>query len=261
MSRPRRGRLAAAILLALLPAAVRAQVPMAAPPEGGSPATSRRLMRDINVMEKVLDQMLLDSRNLLVYSHENNARGLYLDEFGVLFSFQASLIDRETGEGLLQLQKLEGLKDLDGLDFRVEEKDGNVVIVRKPKIKTRPAGSAPEPPDTPAPPSPPSNPRAPTPAPAPKLPWHSDDPQEEARLYAAGKGEILDTLLDYGDTMNSLRDDQWLGIAAFLRNSDYFIDNRISRVLMKARMRDLRAYAAGKLTRDQMTARVVLEEY
>lgn len=259
MSSPRLARLAVAGLLVLLPGAGHAQVPLAGPPEGSSPATSRRLLRDINVMEKVIDQMLIDSRNLLVYSHENNARGLYLDEFGVLFSFQASLIDRETGQGLLELQKLDELKSLEALDFKIEEKDGHVIIIPKSKGKAKPAGNAPEPPDTPAPPGPPA--RAPTPGPVPKLPWHSDDPKEEARLYAAGKGEILDTLLDYGDTMNSLRDDQWLGIAAFLRNSDYFIDNRISRLLMKARMRDLRAYAAGRLTREQMAGRVVVEEY
>ena len=65
---------------------------VARPVAAAVPADSRKLSREITVIEKVMDDMLLDSKNLLVYATDHNAHGLYLDEFGVVFSFNASLV-------------------------------------------------------------------------------------------------------------------------------------------------------------------------
>ena len=60
------------------------------------------------------------------------------------------------------------------------------------------------------------------------------------RIDAQGKQELIDALADYGETMTALRDDQWVAIAAFLGDDQYFKERQISRLVIKARARDLR---------------------
>jgi hypothetical protein len=239
----------AAALVALVGTVLMAPTALMPEARGQSPdqVRAKRILREITVMEKVIDQMLLDSKNLLVYSHENNTRGLYLDEFGILFSFQASLVDRDDDRPWPNVMK--------GFKFE-ESEDGTIIVI-------------PTPPKAPNPPEPPSGGvNRPKTREAPQASsgesarsWLDRKAGRRAKLYEAGKEEIIDTLVEYGDSMNSLRDTQWLGIAAFLRNSDFFIDNRISRLVVKARMSDIRAYHQGKLNRDQIVAKVVQEEY
>jgi hypothetical protein len=52
-----------------------------------------RLHRTIRGMEEVFDDMLVESRNVLVSSHEATS-GHYLPEFGVLFTAEVSLLNR-----------------------------------------------------------------------------------------------------------------------------------------------------------------------
>ena len=53
-----------------------------------------KLERQIDVMEGAIDDMLVDSPNFLVHGGDN-ARGLYIDEFGVIFTFDASLVSEK----------------------------------------------------------------------------------------------------------------------------------------------------------------------
>ncbi|TPW05917.1 MAG: hypothetical protein FD129_2711 [bacterium] len=203
------------------------------------------MLREITVLEKVIDEMLLDSKNLLIYTAGGVTHGLYMDEFGVLFSFEASLVDRS--------DDIPWPKELrENYTFETDE-HGNLVI-RKGKKSTPDAPDAPE---TPKPPKPGENPKS---SPTPRA-WIDKQAIKQATLYEAGKGEIIETLIEYGESMNSLRDSQWLCFAAFLKNSDFFLEKRISRLVVKARMSDLRSYAQGRLDRKQMLAKVVEEEY
>lgn len=185
----------------------------------------RRMKRQIGVLESIVDQVLLDSPNFLV-SSSRNAHGLYLDGFGVLVTFEASLVDTE------------GWGDW-GNKFRMEtDKDGRtIVIIPDPDEdddeRDDDEGSS----------------------------WIERHRRREARLYSNGKQEMVETILDYGDTVTSLADEEWLAIAAFLKDSDYFMESRISRLIMKARMKDLRSYAEGKISEEEMVARFVEEEY
>ena len=65
-------------------------------------------------------------------------------------------------------------------------------------------------------------------------------------LYKKGKLELAEVLAEYGETLTGLRDDQWVGVAAFLKGSGYFVDKRISRLVLKAKVSDLRAYARAE---------------
>jgi hypothetical protein len=207
-----------------------------------SPIQSRKLTRELSIMEKVIDQMLLDSGNFLVYS-QPETRGLYLEEFGVLFSFQASLVNKNSNDGDF---------NFNFNDYEVEDDGDKITIRKKDKDKDRnkddeEAEADEEDEDA-------TESRL-------KRTWEKSQKNREARLYTQGKAEILDILLDYGDTIESLRDNQWLAIAAYLKGSNYFLDNRISRLVMKARVGDIRAFSAGKLSRESMLSKVVEEEY
>lgn len=225
--RPRRpGHSLAAAALALLLAGP----PVAGPAEAAAPADLRKLNREITVVEKVMDDMLLDSKNLLVYATDHNAHGLYLDEFGVVFSFNASLVDRSMT-----------MTNYTFGGYRIEDK-GDKIVVFKDKD---PAPGAP----------------ADAPDSAEGKARKEKDAARLAGLYAAGKREIVDILLDYGPTLTSLRDEQWVAVGAFLKGSDFFQDRHISRLVLKARMSDLRAMSAGRLTRDAAAAKFLEEEY
>ena len=199
---------------------------------------TRKLKRQISVMEKVIDETLLDSPNILVYS-SNPSHGIYLEEFGVLFTFEASLVEKD---------------DLDGWgnwwknNVRIE-RDGGKIIIHSPDHdddkgsddheKSDDAELDDEEWDS----------------------WREKRDAAESKLYERGKLELMHTLIDYGDTLTGLSDTQWVGIAAFLKNSDFFTENRISRLVLKARLGDLRAYAAGNLTEEAIKAKLVEEEY
>ena len=76
-----------------------------------------------------------------------------------------------------------------------------------------------------------------------------------------GDSVIVDVFLDYGDTLTSLEDDQWVAVVAFLRDSSYFSEARISHLALKAKASDLRAYASEKISEKEMVKRIVKDEY
>jgi len=205
---------------------------------------SKRMLRDITVLEKIIDEMLLDSKNLLIYTAGGVTHGLYIDEFGAVFSFEASLVD--------QKDDTPWPDGMEGYTFDTDE-HGNVIIRKKKDAKVKG-------PDTPVPPTPPKPGEAPKSSGTPRA-WIDRQAGKQVKLYETGKAEIIDTLIEYGDSMDGLRDNQWLCFAAFLKNSDFFLENRISRLVIKAKMSDLRSYAQGRIDRKAMMAKVVQEEY
>jgi hypothetical protein len=179
-----------------------------------------KLKKQIEVMDKILDEVLVDSQNLLV-SGQHVTNGVYLSEFGVVFTFEASLLTHGGIRGFNWDSKNFDMHKENGkwvINFGGDDEDSTKDDVDKEKPKT------------------------------------------EAQLYEGGKNEIIGALLDYGDTMTGLQDTQWVAVAAFMDGNDYFQDK--SRTLVvKAKMADLRAYGADKLSKSQMTSRIVIEEY
>jgi hypothetical protein len=172
--------------------------------------------------------MLLDSPNLLIFGRDVT-RGLYIDGYGAVFSFDASLVEK-------------GKHDWHwgDLPFRIEEtEDGKRVIIVDRDVD-------------------PDDIDVDELEELEKL-SHGSDVEEE--LYKAGKAEIVETLLDYGDTMTSLSDGEHVAIAAYLRDAKYFTRQEISRLVLTAKIEDLRAYTAGDLSEQQMVERIEVEEY
>lgn len=190
------------------------------------PSASKKTMRQIGVMEKIIDQILIDSPNFLV-SGGDNTRGLYIDQFGAVFGFEASLVSQWFDFGDI----FSGLKDRISID--TNEDGDQVVTIRKFGKDGKEE----------------------------EVVIEKEKGRTEEEIYNDGKEEMVQTMLDYGETMSSLRDGQWVVIAAFLKGADYFKERQISRLILKAKIDDLRAYSAGRLSESAARSRVLIEEY
>lgn len=194
------------------------------------PPVSRKMERQIDVMERIIDQVLIDSPNFLV-SGRGTTRGLYIGDYGVIFTFAASLVERGNRGWNLDFGK-------DG--FRIIDEDGKKVIVIDPDdLDDEELEDLKD------------------------LDDHKDRRADGVgeRLYKRGKAEIVDVLLDYGDSISTLKDGQWVTIVAYLRDSSFFTDQRISRLVLKAKIDDLRSFAGGRLSEEELVKRIVEEEY
>jgi hypothetical protein len=199
-----------------------------------APPPSKKMARQIEVMEKILDQVLLDSPNFLIRGTPV-ARGVFIPTFGVLFSFDASL----TGEDW------EHLKNWSLPGFKIEEQDGKRVIIideEGEEVEERIEGL--EDPES----------------------DEDGDPRDhrlrrQERTYGRGKTEIVDVLLDYGETLSTLEPNQWVAVMAHLTDEEFIDRARMSHLILKAKMSDLRAYTAGSLSEEEMVKRIVTEEY
>jgi hypothetical protein len=235
-------------------AGVLAGAPVVAP-AGAAPA-SKKLLRQISVMEKVVDQVLVDSQNLMVTSR-NPTHGVYLDEFGVLLTVETSIAHGEW----------------EGWPFgNMQVLDGNVVVIRDDEGD---ADGDDEDHDTPEADED-DEPEARAAREARKAAkdadayrllaekqrdWVATQAAEQEKRYEGGKEELLDALLDYAETMTALRDDQSVAIAAFISDAGFLEDRPGSRIVFKISMKDLRQATAGTITAEELRARVHTEEY
>jgi len=232
-------------------------------------ARSDRMLRQVTLMEKVLDHVLKESPYWLV-SAGDPTHGLYLEEFGVLYSFDASLVRGDWGRkeffdfsffDRLRVESDDGRiiiwTDEDDLDELYEEEEeiaaeaedraaesgGETVIdLEDPKDHKRVIAEL------------------------ERRKQHlrqerQERVKKEGEQYAAGKEELIDALLDYGETLTALDDDQWVAIAVFLGENDYFQREELSRLVLKVRMRHLRDYAAAHTSREELIEQMVVEEY
>ncbi len=181
-----------------------------------------RLGRKVRVMERVLDEVLVQSPNVYV-SAGRTARGLVLDEFGALFTAEGSLgggfIFSDSGE----IRHLIRTDDSDQAPDKEDPKPGT----RIPGIKM--------------------------------LLQQGDERSEEERLKGL-REELSDALIDYGITLSELRDNQWLAVAIFLDGRTTFSNNSGQRLILKVKMGDLRRHASGQLSREAAVAAVKIEE-
>jgi hypothetical protein len=241
--RTRAPRLAAA-LVGLVLAGGLAPLPALA-----APTPTDKQVRQLKVMEGIMDQLLLDSPNFLVFGRDN-VRGLYLEELGVLFTFEASLTSKESLPSIFS----------DG-NFKIRRKDGQIVIEPGEESGdddesggSSGGGSAGG-----------GGQSGGKKGKEGRASGHGDEEaggnESPARKYEKGKSELIQALLDYGDTMTSLADGQSVAIAALLRDNDYFADNRISRLILRVKVRDLREFSAGRLSEVEVRNRIRVEEY
>lgn len=198
---------------------------------------SRKMGQQMDVMTQIVDHMLIESPNFFV--RRDDVRGMYIKEFGVILSFGASLVQDDFDVELKQWEK--------GRGFRVEHlEDGTTLIVPKDEDDNSDRSAWDESDGD----SDPDDVRA----------WRDRRGRGQDRSYKRGKTEFVDLLLDYGDTMTTLESGQWIAIVGQL-TGEYFDRRGFSRLVLKAKIDDLRSHAAGKITEEEMVKRIIVEEY
>ncbi len=185
-----------------------------------------RLQRKVKVMQRVIDEVLLQSEHVRV-SPGGVTRGLVLEEYGVLFTFDASV-----GEGLMF----------------VESFPPDVALFYRDPTDLRSETRVPEPDKRPD-----------------KNEWKAVQKEAKEKQLLdrkALKTELIDALLDYGVTLAELDDESWVSIAAFLGSGSWGLfgrDGDDDRIVIRVKMRDLRRFMTGSLTREEARAAVVVE--
>jgi len=210
-------------------------------PAGADRSTaSKRLLREIDIMERTLDDVLVDSPYILVSSSNGVTKGVYVPEYGVIFTFDMNLVASR--------YNVFGWRGWNGADVVDIDEDGDKIVIHRrhgwDDDDDDEDEKAKDTKDTAA----------------DKKSWAERREAEAKKCYERGKNEIIETLVDYGDMLTSLGDDQWILIAADLNGSEYFTDEGLSQYIVKAQMRDIRAYSQGTITRDALLAKVTREE-
>ncbi len=198
-------------------------------PPGASKASvpSEKQVRQLKVMEGILDQILLDSPNFLVFGRDN-VHGIYLEELGALLTFEASLTNKHSFPAFFRGGKA-------GFFGR-----GGSILIEPGDDEGESSGGE---------------------GAADEREGAEEAAEPDSQKYERGKTELVQALLDYGDTMTGLGDAQSVVIVAHLRENDLFSDRRISRLIVRAKVRDLREFAAGRLTEADARNRIRVEEY
>jgi hypothetical protein len=255
----RRPRIAASVLIALC---ATTGIYLAA--GAAAPAGSRgpdRLHRQVGVMEGIFDKILLESPNFVV-SGRQYTRGVVLPDYGVVFSFNASMNDNGVG--------FSGLSSLGPLDLRVDD-NGTVVIHRN----GRSSGSEDEDSlDTEVEQATKMAQREKERAAELKQKskrlrdraidlrgWEKEQTESSRTLYTAGKKELVQALLDYGETPSELKAGEWIVLAGFSAQNSFLRDKKVSRLVLRAKIDDLRAFSTGRISESEAEARVIAEEY
>ena len=226
-----------------------------------------RLHRQVGVMEGIIDKVLLDSPNFVV-SGRDDTRGVVLPDYGIVFSFNASINNHD-------IFRLPGNLSLDlPIDIRTGD-DGTVIIGKKGRTYRNDSSDL-------------------TDEEAAKLEkkakqleqeskrsgknasdlqerlkdrqqslteWNKQRAAKAEELYGAGKQELLQVLLDYGETMTGLQDGQWIVLAGFFDRGGILEDAKASRLILRVKVDDLRAYSAGRLGETEARDRIIVEEY
>ncbi len=195
------------------------------------PPSSEKMARQIGVMEKIVNQVLVDSPNFFIQEREN-CRGMYFKDVGLVFTFSASLVEKDW--------------DLDKIlkwgDVTIEKDDEGGYTVKSGKKGRPTAKDDPEDEDL-------------------ADITESDILQKQERTYLRGKTELIDIILDYGDTLSTLDTGKSFVLCGFLRDSSYFTEKGFTRLVLKAKIDDLRLYAAEKISEEQMIRRIVETTY
>lgn len=200
----------------------------------GEPAGWNKMRRDFSRMERELDEMLVDSPNFLV-SGSDNARAVYLDEVGVVISFDATILTRNTGGwNTLRFNSrhngvwFNGDDDDDDWD---DDWDDEKVEKGDKKDRDKKDGSM------------------------------SRASQREERRFDRGKEELREFLADYGAEIDGLRDDQSVVIVACMESTRHLRKLGVSRVVTRAKVSDLKARDGGSLSLESLSSRIVQEQY
>ncbi len=195
--------------------------------------SSRKAEREISTFERMTDQMLVDSPNFFVQSR-NEATGVHMEGHGLVVSFQTSLVGGGHWDGGNAWWRF------------WDDDDGDVIVINSDdwdwedwedlddsdKEEIKKASKS----------------------------WKEKELARQERRYQRGKTEIVELLLDYSDLLSSLPDNEWLEVQASLRRAAYFKKHDLRRLVVRAKMSDLRAFADGKISEEVAKQKIEIKE-
>lgn len=230
---------------------------------GSTPASAgdrpTKLERQIEVMERAIDEMLVDSPNFLV-SGKNVTEGFEDEGSGVLFLFSASLTDwwwdedgrhRSWSFWPFEKQKRITIRRSDDGNKSIYLDDHGEIIIKDGEVSIRSKdGEVLELEASPG----------------------SDKSDQKDKVdrgtrrdrqwkkYERARDELVMVLMDYGEVLSALPAGQQVKIMAKFSDLDLPKDKKIRKLTVKASIDDLRLYADGKIDEAQMRSRIEIKE-
>jgi hypothetical protein len=220
---------------------------------GGRPTKAER---QISVMEKIIDEMLVDSPNFLV-GGRNETSGFEMEDYGAVFMFDATLTgvwwDEDSDGDYFSFWPFNRhrshvivVKDGDSKDKEIILGGGSIVI-RDGDVFIEDEDGDLE-----------------------KLEkgdkWEKLSRKEledrQAQKYERAKQELIDVMLEAGDILKAIPSGQMVKIVADFHDMDDHLsdDREIEKLTVQAKIDDLRAYADGDLSEEQARARITVKE-
>jgi hypothetical protein len=190
-----------------------------------------KLRKQISIMEKVLDEALVDSKNALVKS-THPTRGVYLEGYGFVFTMELGIVDDN-----MYWDQLSKLLDVgSGYSVEREEKkvEGETVITIKKKkddekkLKSEHAGAG------------------------------KDEASPEER-WGLVKKELVGVIRDYGDTIARAKPEEWFTLFATPLVGSWGT-KETERLVIRVQMKEITDYNAGRITEKDFENRVQISE-
>ena len=184
---------------------------------------SDRIERQIRLFERVLDDVLVESPNFLVQSSEVTF-GRYREGEGAEFSFKTSLVGEQKGDHNWWNWSWGHDRKvivIDEDDWDEMDRDDLEKLTERRR---------------------------------------SRDAERQERRYSRGKEELVDALVDFGEVLTAVADDETITLRARLRRAEYFDQADLSRLTISVRMGDLRAHLAGRLSAGELESRISISE-
>jgi hypothetical protein len=193
------------------------------PLKGSNP--NQKVVRNLNLLERAMDELLIDSRSALV-DHGRNANAIYIPGQGVVVAVSFGLVGWD--HNIVRFSKWDG--DWDEVDFydslyddddddRKDDDDRPTKKEIRERIKKR-----------------------------------------QAERYVKVKQELIEVLADNADLLEDVPAQEWITIAARPRDMSWG-DKKVTSVLLRVRRQDVTDRAAGRLTAEAFQKKVTVEEY
>ena len=186
---------------------------------------SEKLQKQISIMEKIIDEAMVESANALVKS-THPTRGVYLEGYGPVFALEVGLVDER-----FKWDKLSKLLEFgDGYSVVKEEKEegGETIIT----IKKKKGGE-----DVVV----------------------DEEVVSAEKRWTLVKEELVEVIRDYGDTIARAKPDEWFTIFATPLSGSWDSE-KTDRLVVRVQMKDITDYNSGKMDDRSFAGKVQVQE-
>lgn len=186
-------------------------------------ADNRKISKQISIMEKVIDEAMVESQNALVRS-THPTHGVYLEGYGPVFALEVGLVDADYFTRGSIWSKMGG-------DIRIDtdEKDGEKVITIRSGKKSDDDGD-------------------------------DDRRMDDEEKYQKVKEELIEVIRDYGDTIAKAKQDEWFTIFASPLNTSWG-DHEFNRLVIRVKMKAITDFNKDSLSEEAFAKKVQIIEY